>query len=85
MKEAICENAFESLDLIKFSAEMRDLILQQAPPHQYGTLVSILNPLLASEAIIQQATQLVVDLGEKECLLARHNLQMVVQKSEVQM
>ena len=42
MKEAICENAFESLDLIKFSAEMRDLILQQAPRHQYGTLVSIL-------------------------------------------
>lgn len=26
---------------------MRDLILQEAPPHQYGTLVSILNPLVA--------------------------------------
>lgn len=44
MKE-ICEDAFESLDVMKFSAGMRDLILQQAPTHQYGSLVSILNPL----------------------------------------
>lgn len=85
MKEAGCEDAFENPDTMKFSAGMRSLILQQAPAHQYGILVSILNSLVASEAIIQQATQLVVDLGEKECLLARHNLQMVVQKSEVQM
>lgn len=85
MKEAGCEDAFENPDTMKFSAGMRGLILQQAPAHQYGILVSILNSLVASEAIIQQATQLVVDLGEKECLLARHNLQMVVQKSEVQM
>ncbi len=63
MKEAIYEDAFESLDLMKFLAGMRDLILQQDPPHQYGTLVSILNPLVASEAIIQQAAHLVVDLG----------------------
>lgn len=34
MKEAICEKNFESPDLMKFSVGMRDLILQQAPPHQ---------------------------------------------------
>ena len=50
--------------MVKFSAGMRDLILQQAPPHLYGTLVSILNPLVASEAVVQQAAQLVADLGE---------------------
>lgn len=41
MKVAIYEDAFESLDLIKFSAGMRDFILQQDPPHQYGTLLSV--------------------------------------------
>ena len=50
MKEAIYEEDFESPDMIKFSAGMRDLILQQAPPPQYGTLVSVLNPLVTSEA-----------------------------------
>ena len=83
MKEAIYEDDFESPDLNKFSAGMRDLILQQAPPHQYGTLVSRLNPLVASEAIIQQAAQLVADLAETEHLRARRNLQMVVEKSEI--
>lgn len=66
MKEAIYDYYdydFESLDLVKFSAGMRVLILQQVPPHQYGTLVSILNPLAASGAIIQQITQLVADPG----------------------
>jgi len=63
MKEVIYDDAFESPDLVKFSAGMRDLIVQ-APLHQYGTLVSILNPLVASEAIIQQAVQLVADPGE---------------------
>ena len=83
MKEAIYEENFESPDMIKFSAGMRDLILQQAPPHQYGILVSILNPLVASEAIIQQAAQLVADLGETERLRARRNVRMVVEKSDI--
>ena len=43
----------------------------QAPPQQYGTLVSILNPLVNSEAIIQQDAQLVADLGETESLQTR--------------
>ncbi len=38
MEEATYEEAFESLDLVKFSAGMRDLILQLAPSFQYGTL-----------------------------------------------
>lgn len=78
MKVAVYEDAFESLDLIKFSAGMRDLILQQDPPHQYGTLVSILNLLVALEVIIQQA-----DLGETGCLWARCNVWMVVKRLEV--
>ena len=49
-KEAIYVEDSESLDLMKFSVGMWDLIQQQVPPHQYGTLVSILNPLVASEA-----------------------------------
>lgn len=69
MKVAVYEDAFESLDLIKFSAGMRDLILQQDTPHQYGTLVSILNLLVALEVIIQQT-----DLGETGCLWARCNV-----------
>ncbi|XP_021238701.1 uncharacterized protein LOC110391220 [Numida meleagris] len=77
MKEAIYEDGFESADLVKFSAGMRDLILQQAPSHHYGTLLSILNPLVASEAIVQQAAQLVADLGETERLRARHNIRTV--------
>jgi len=43
---------------------MSDLILQQAPSHLYGTLVSILNPLVALESVVQQAAQLVANLGE---------------------
>ena len=74
MKEAICVEHFESPDLMKFSAGMRDLILQQVPPYQYGTLVSILNPLVASGAIVQQAAPLVANLGDTECLQARHNV-----------
>lgn len=53
MKEPISDNTSESPDLVKFSAEMRGLILQQAPPQQYGTLMSVLNPLVALETIIQ--------------------------------
>ena len=64
MKEAIYDDAFKNADLAKFLAGMRDFILQQVPPHQYGTLVSKLNPLVALEAIIQQAAQLVADLGK---------------------
>lgn len=64
MKVEIYKNDFESPDLIKFSAGIRDIILQQALPPQYSTLVTILNPLVALEAIIQQATQLVTDFGE---------------------
>ena len=74
MKEAIYEEDFESPDMMKFSAGMRDLMLQQAPPHQYCTLVSVLNPPVTSEAIIQQAAQLVADLEETERLQARHNV-----------
>jgi len=33
VKEAIDDDAFESPDLVKFSAGMRDLILQQAASH----------------------------------------------------
>jgi len=56
-----------------FSAGMWNLpaicgIIQQTPPHRCGTLVSILNPLVALEAIIQQAAQLVADLEETEHL-----------------
>lgn len=47
---------------------MRTLILQQVPPHQYGTLVSALNFLVALEAVTQQAARLVMDLGETEHL-----------------
>ena len=63
--------------MVRFSAGMRDLILQQAPSHLYGTLVSILNPIVASESIVQQVVQLVADLGEAECLWTRHNIQML--------
>jgi len=68
--------------MVKFSAGMRDLILQQALPHLYGTLVSILNPLVASEAVVQQAAQLVADLGETEHLQTRCNI-WAVEEAEV--
>lgn len=74
MKEAIDDYSFESPDLIKFSAGTRNLVLQEAPLHQFGTLVPILNPSVASEAIIQQAAQLVSGLGETECLQTRCNI-----------
>ena len=74
VREAIYEDIFDGPDLVKFSAGMRDLILQQAPSHLYGTLVSILNPLVASEAVVQQAAQLVADLGETERLRNRCNV-----------
>jgi len=77
MKEAIYDAAFDSLDFVKFLVGMGDLILQQAPPHQYGTLVSILNPLVTLEVVILQAAQLVVDVGDTECLWTRHNLWML--------
>lgn len=73
IKEVIYDDTFESPDLIQFPAGMWSLKLQRAPPHQYGTLVSILYPLVALEAIIQQVTQLVADLRETERLQTRHN------------
>ena len=83
IREAIYEDSFEGPDMVKFSAAgMRDLILQQAPPHLYGTLVSILNPLVASEAVVQQAAQLVADPGETECLRTRCNIR-PVEEAEV--
>jgi len=56
IREAIYEDTFDSPDMVRFSVGMRDLILQQAPSHLYGTLVSILNPLVASKSVVQQAT-----------------------------
>ena len=44
MRKAIYEDSYDSPDMIKFSAGMRDLILQQAPSHLYGTLVLLLKP-----------------------------------------
>ena len=82
IREVIYEDSFEGPDMVKFSAGMRDLILQQAPSHLYGTMVSILNPLVASEAVVQQAAQLVADLGETECLRTRHDIQ-AVEEAEV--
>lgn len=55
MREAIYEDVFESPDLINFTLDMTDLILQRAPPHHYETFVVILNILVASKAVIQQA------------------------------
>jgi len=71
IREVIYKDAFQSPHLVKFSIGMRDLILQQAPSHLYGTLVSILNSLVASESVVQQAAQLVADLGETERLWTR--------------
>ena len=42
-----------------------------------GNLVSILNPLVTSESVVQQAAQLVADLGETEYLQTRRNIQAV--------
>lgn len=64
MREAIYEDVFNSPEMLRFSTGMKDLILQQAPLHMYGTQVSVLNLLVASEAAVQQAAQLVADLGE---------------------
>ena len=64
IREAIYEDTFGSPDTVRFSAGMRDLILQQASSHLYGTLVSIGSPLVASESVVQQAVELVADLGE---------------------
>ena len=82
MREAIYEDSYDSADMIKFSAGMQDLILQQAPSHLYGILVSILNTLVTSEAVVQQAAQIVADLGETEHLHTRRNIQ-VVEAAEV--
>ena len=82
IREAIYEDTFYSLDVVKFSVGMRDLILQQAPFHLYDALVSILNPLVASEAAVQQAAQLVADLEETERLRTRCNIQ-TLEEAEV--
>ena len=68
IREAIYEDSFDSPDTVRVSVEMKDLILQQAPSHLYGTSVSILHPLVALEVVVQQASQLVAELGETECL-----------------
>lgn len=83
IEEAIYKDAFESLDLMKFSEGIRNLILQQAPPYQYSTYVSILNPLVALEVIAQQATQLVGDVRETGHLWARCNVRIMLERSEV--
>jgi len=77
MREAIYEDSYDSPDMIKVSAGTRNLILQQAPSHLYGTLVSILNPLVTSEAVVQQAAQIAADLGETERLRTRRNICML--------
>ena len=82
IREVIYEDLSEDPDTVNFSAGIRDLILQQALPQLYGTLVSILNPLVASEAVVQQAAQLVADLGETERLRTRHNIR-PVEEAEV--
>lgn len=74
MKEATHDDAFESPDLVKFSAAMRELTFQQAPPHQDGTPVAIPKPFVTSEAIIQQAAQLLAGLGQAERLRTRCNI-----------
>lgn len=74
IEEVIYEEKFESPDMVRFSAGMRDLILQQAPSHLYGTIVSILNPLIASESVVQQASQVVAHLGETELLWTKHSI-----------
>jgi len=61
---------------------MRDLILQQAPSHLYGTSVRILNPLVASESVVQQAAQHVVDLEDTEHLRTRRSIH-TLEKAEV--
>ena len=82
IREAIYEDSFEGPDMVKLSAGIRDLILRQAPSHLYGTMVSMLNPLVASEAVVQQAAQLVADLGETERLRTRRNI-LPVEEAEV--
>ena len=82
MREAIYGETFESTDLVKFLSGIRDLILQQAPFHLYGTLVSILNPLVASEAIVQQVAQVVAALGETEHLRTRRSV-CVIEEAKV--
>ena len=82
MREVIYEDSFDSPDMIRFLAGMRDLILQQAPSQLYGTLVSILNPLVTLEAMVQQAAQIVADLGEMERLRPKRNIR-VVEEAEV--
>lgn len=74
VRQVIYEDSFESPDTVRFLAGMRDLILQQAPSHLYGTLVSILNALVASESVVQQVAQLVASLGETERLRTRCNI-----------
>lgn len=64
IRESTYEDTFESLDLVKFTVAMRDPILQEASSHHYGSLVAILNPLVAPKAVIQHAAQLVADLSE---------------------
>lgn len=71
MKETICDDTFKSADLVKFSTGVRDLILQEIPPHQYTTSVSILNPLVVFLVTAEQTIQLVANLGEIKYLRTR--------------
>ena len=73
---------FDSPDMLRYSAGVRDLILSQAPSHLYGTLVPPGNPLVASESVAQQAAQLIANLGETEHLRTRCNIQ-ILEEAEV--
>jgi len=68
IREVIYEDPFNIQDMVRFPVCIRDLILQQASSHLYGALVSILKPFVASESVVQQAAQLVTNLGETERL-----------------
>lgn len=77
MNEAIYDNVFESPDLAKFLVGIGDLILQQAPPHQYGALVSILNPLVTWGHYPKGCPVGGCGLGKTEHLQTRYNIQML--------
>lgn len=73
MRKAIYKSPLESPDLVKFTVEMTDLILQEAPSHHGGTLTVNFYHVVASEAIIQQTSQLLANLGENKFLSAQYS------------
>lgn len=64
---------------INFSSGTRDLILQPSPLHQYGSMLSILNPPVALRCC--NTTGCPID-GETRVPTARCRLWMVVERSE---